>query len=249
MHLVTWYLRLSWPAAHTYYVQCLDTNESNPSSSLICCFLPPLTTDNTFGSLGPTITFQTSGQDPTDAAVRAGSYVPIPTSSTARDPSAIRKRRPSSGAAPTPPMVPQFLMGGGGNRGSCPIPLPMINPGRAVPPTPPATNSSAGANQTAAAGNAGNATRPGNTTAGARQGGETANSTSSSSQVSLLTGFSGNSSAGRVQDEAGKAVRSAGGQGGRCDVWSKTTESLILKQEDCPFNYPRITLEVSRAVT
>jgi hypothetical protein len=142
-------------------------------------------------------------------------------------------------------MVPQFLLGGGGDRGSCPIPLPMINPGRAVPTRPLSTNASTSGNRTATAGNAGNATRPGNATAGARPGGVAANGTGSSLQVSLLTGFGGNSSAGRVQDEAGQAVRSAGGKGGRCDVWSKATESLILKQEDCPLSYPRITLEVS----
>lgn len=194
--------------------------------------------DNTFGEFGPTITFTVSGNAPADAAARGSSYIPV------------ANRRQS-----TAPLVPQFLPSSG-DRGNCPLPRPMLAAG--VPRLPPApasanttsVNSTAPANATHAnstnisgsdsMGGSGSSTaRPGTSVAGSTSA---VNGTGGAMQPALLTGFNGSSS--RVQRESGMSAMAAGKQ---CGSWSKATDRLTLNSQECPLDYPRISVEVSTA--
>lgn len=54
----------------------------------------------------------------------------------------------------------------------------------------------------------------------------------------------GFNSANRVQEEAGQALRTPGGRTQQCEAWDKVTDRLQLKKEECPFNYPSLSVEV-----
>jgi hypothetical protein len=60
-------------------------------------------------------------------------------------------------------------------------------------------------------------------------------------QSTLLTGFNSSS---RVQSERGEAA-AAVAAGKQCGSWSTATDKLTLKSQECPIEYPRISVEVS----
>lgn len=139
----------------------------------------------------------------------------------------------------TPPTVPNFLRAGGGDRGLCPLPLPMLAPGTPKPPAPPPppANASANASQTAA--------RPSN---GSSSSGGSPATTAAVKLAAANTSSngSGNSSSSRVQENE-KAAVSTGSQTQKCAAGSNITDRLQLKSEECQYTYPRMTLEVRRA--
>lgn len=216
--------------------------------------------------MGPTITFRVSGETAAEAATHAGSYIPIMGAVKLGDVSGNPASSSSDSSQQfTPPLVPQFLPSGGGDRGRCSIPLPMIaagvpRPSPAPAAAPPGGNKPAPPNATRPAGNAtsaagaaaGNATRPNATAAAA--GGRPPNATAGgpggfaggpAPQAALMVGGRSNStSSANITD---KAVRSAGGTGEQCPSWSKASGKLQLSKEDCPILYPRLDVEVGGA--
>jgi hypothetical protein len=162
--------------------------------------------DGTFG-LGPTVLFNLTGAAPS-AAASSSSYIR------------------SSGAAPySSPLVPQFLPGGGGDRGRCPIPLPMLPPGAPVPPSPsPAPNATAPP---------GNGSRPG------------AGALPANASVSKLVGAASSPWPGRVVEEAGLAGAKRG-TAEQCASWQRVTQKQRLPagEGSCPLKYPRLTWQV-----
>lgn len=55
----------------------------------------------------------------------------------------------------------------------------------------------------------------------------------------------GFNSASRAREEAGQALRTPGGRAQQCGAWDKVTDRLQLKKEECPYDYPRLSVEVS----